>query len=72
MNALGRTPEKLEVPQYEFLDKRVAAEKGPIRVPFLCKGDGYNALDAKPLRTHVCVVDRQVLFIGNTYTGDPL
>ena len=53
MNALDRTPDNFEIPQYEFLGRKVAAEK------FLPKGGG-NLVDAKPLRTHVCVVDRQV------------
>ena len=56
MNALDRIPDKFEIPQYEFLGRKVAAEK------FLPKGGG-NLVDAKPLRTHVCVVDRQVRFL---------
>ena len=56
MNALDRIPDKFEIPQYEFLGRKVAAEK------FLPKGWG-NLVDAKPLRTHVCVVDRQVRFV---------
>ena len=53
MNALDRTPDNFEIPQYEFLGRKVAAEK------FLPKGEG-SLVVAKPLRTHVCVVDRQV------------
>ena len=63
MNALDRIPDNLETPQYEFLERSVAPAKAPIKVPsFLPKAEG-NLFVAKPLRTHVCVVDRQAYFI---------
>ena len=65
MNARHRVTENcvevLEAPQYEFLGRSVAAEKNPVKAPpFLPMGEG-GLVDAKPLRTHVCAIDRQVL-----------
>merc|ERR1711974_24854 len=68
MNALDRIPDKSEIPQYEFLGRKVAAEK------FLPKGWG-SLVDAKPLRTHVCVVDRckkrhNPKYVGVLFAGE--
>ena len=63
MNALDRIPDNVVTPQYDFLGRSVAPAKAPIRVPsFLSKAEG-DLFVAKPLRTHVCVVDRQAYFI---------
>ena len=61
--ALDRIPDNFEVPQYEFLGRRVAAakENDPVKAhSFVPKGEG-NLADSKPLRTHVCAIERQVL-----------
>ena len=63
MNALERIPDNLETPQYDFLGRSVAPAKNLIKAPsFLAKGVEGNLFVEKPLRTHVCVVDRQALF----------
>ena len=63
--ALDRIPDNFEVPEYEFLGRRVAAakENDPVKAPsFLPKGEG-NLADSKPLRTHVCAIERKVKLI---------